>query len=143
MVAPMDGPKGHYDERAIAAAPAGRIAVPTGFNGQFERFQFLLPGAHDFVPYDSRAQARARRGPDAEGQAQAAEELRQLLGTHEAVVWTASHGEQSSPPCLPDCRVLGERWLLTSRHAPGEIRKDNLWYPQQWLYRREWLLVRP
>jgi len=59
------------------------------------------------------------------------------------VVWTASHGEQSSPPCLPDCRVLGERWLLTSRHAPGEIRKDNLWYPQQWLYRREWLLVRP
>lgn len=143
MVAPMDGPKGRYDERAIAAAPAGRIAVPTGFNGQFERFQFLLPGAHDFVPYDSRAQARARRGPDAEGQAQAAEELRQLLGTHEAVVWTASHGEQSSPPCLPDCRVLGERWLLTSRHAPGEIRRDNLWYPQQWLYRREWLLVRP
>lgn len=143
MVAPMDGPKGRYDERTIVAAPAGRIAVPTGFNGQFERFEFLLPGAHDFVPYDSRAQARARRGPDAEGQAQATEELRQLLNTHEAVVWTASHGEQITPPCLPDCRVLGERWLLTSRHAPGEIRKDNLWYPQQWLYRREWLLVRP
>lgn len=142
MVAPMDGPAGHYDERAIAAAPTGRIAVPTGFNGQFERFQFLLPGTHDFVPYDSRAAARARRGPDAEGQAQAAEELRQLLSTHEAVVWAASHGEQTAPPCLPGCRVLGERWLLTSRHAPGEIRKDNLWYPQQWLYRREWLLVR-
>ena len=65
-----------------------------------------------------------------------------MLSTHAAVVWTASHGEQVTPPCLPDCRVLGERWLLTSRHAPGEIRKDNLWYPQQWLYRREWLLVR-
>lgn len=143
MVAPMDGPLGRYDAHAIAAAPAGRIAVPSGFNGQFERFQFLLPGAHEFVPYDSRAQARARRGPDAEGQAQATEELRQLLGTHAAVVWTASHGEQSAPPCLPECRVLGERWLLTSRHAPGEIRRDNLWYPQQWLYRREWLLVQP
>lgn len=142
MVAPMDGPAGHYDERAIAAAPSGRIAVPSGFNGQFERFQFLLPGARQFVPYDSRAQARARRGPDAEGQAQAAEELQQLLSTHEAVIWTASHGEQTAPPCLPGCRVLGERWLLTSRHAPGEIRKDNVWYPQQWLYRREWLLVR-
>ena len=142
LVAPLDGPVGHYDERAIAAAPAGRIAIPTGFNGQFERFQFLLPGPHQFVPYDSRASARARRGPDAEGQAQAAEELHQLLSTHEAVVWTASHGEQLTPPCLPGCRVLGERWLLTSRHAPGEIRQDNLWYPQQWLYRREWLLVR-
>jgi 4-amino-4-deoxy-L-arabinose transferase-like glycosyltransferase len=142
MVTPMDGPTGRYDERAIAAAPAGRIAVPSGFNGQFERFQFLLPGQHQFQPYDSRAQARARRGPDAEGQAQAAEELHRLLNTHEAVIWTASHGEQTAPPCLPGCRVLGERWLLTSRHAPGEIRKDNLWYPQQWLYRREWLLVR-
>lgn len=142
MVAPMDGPVGRYDERAIASAPSGRIAVPSGFNGQFERFQFLLPGLHQFVPYDSRAQARARRGPDAEGQAQAADELHQLLSTHEAVIWTASHGEQTAPPCLPGCRVLGERWLLTSRHAPGEIRKDNVWYPQQWLYRREWLLVR-
>jgi hypothetical protein len=37
---------------------------------------------------------------------------------------------------------LGERWLLTSRHLPGEVRPDNLWYPQQWLFRREWLLVR-
>lgn len=142
MVAPMDGPLGRYDERAMAAAPAGRIAVPSGFNGQFERFRFLLPGAHQFVPYDSRAQARARRGPDAEGQAQATAELRQLLETHDAVIWTASHGEQTAPPCLPGCRVLGERWLLTSRHAPGEVRKDNLWYPQQWLYRREWLLLR-
>ncbi len=142
MVAPMDGPPGRYDERAMATAPAGRIAVPSGFNGQFERFRFLLPGKHQFVPYDSRAQARARRGPDAEGQAQATAELRQLLETHDAVIWTASHGEQATPPCLPGCRVLGERWLLTSRHAPGEVRKDNLWYPQQWLYRREWLLVR-
>jgi 4-amino-4-deoxy-L-arabinose transferase-like glycosyltransferase len=141
MVAPMDGPKGRYDARTIASAPS-RIAVPSGFNGQFERFQFLLPGEHQFVPYDSRAQARARRGRDAEGQAQAREELRDLLLGYDAVIWTASHGEQSAPPCLPDCRVLGERWLLTSRHAPGEIRKDNLWYPQEWLYRREWLLVR-
>jgi 4-amino-4-deoxy-L-arabinose transferase-like glycosyltransferase len=142
MVSPMDGVLGRYDERTIASAPPGRIAVPSGFNGQFERFQFLLPGEHRFVPYDSRAQARARRGPDAEGQAQARQELQALLASHDAVVWAASHGGQAQPPCLPDCRILGQRWLLTSRHAPGEIRKDNLWYPQQWLYRREWLLQR-
>lgn len=30
--------------RSIARLQAARVAVPSGFNGQFERFQFLLPG---------------------------------------------------------------------------------------------------
>jgi hypothetical protein len=64
-----------------------------------------------------------------------------LLATREAVVWIQSDSAQTAPPCLPGCQVLGQRWLLTSRHLPGEVRLDNLWYPQQWLFRREWLLV--
>ncbi|MCZ8293891.1 MAG: glycosyl transferase [Hylemonella sp.] len=138
--APMDGPVGRYGAQAIAATPQGKIAVPNGFNSQFERFQFLLPGPHHFLPYETGARAMARR---AEGVAPPtpAEELRELLATHAAVVWIQSEPAQTAPPCLPGCRVLGERWLLTSRHLPGEVRLDNLWYPQQWLYRREWLLV--
>ncbi len=140
-VAPMDGPVGRYDAKASAATPQGKIAVPNGFNSQFERFQFLLPGRHHFLPYETGARALARR---AEGVAPPtpAEELRGLLLTHQAVVWIQSDPAQTAPPCLPGCRALGERWLLTSRHLPGEVRLDNLWYPQQWLYRREWLLVR-
>ncbi len=141
LVAPMDGPAGRYDERAIAAAPAGRIAVPSGFNGQFERFQFLLPGRHQFQPYDTGLRAESRRAPGSTAKPPT-DELRDLLIAYDAVVWTATDSEQAQPPCLPGCRVLGERWLLTSRHAPGEVRLNNLWYPQQWLYRREWLLVR-
>lgn len=139
--APMDGPVGRYGAQAIAATPQGKIAVPNGFNSQFERFQFLLPGPHHFLPYETGARAMARR---AEGVAPPtpAEELRELLATHAAVVWIQSEPAQTAPPCLQGCRVLGERWLLTSRHLPGEVRLDNLWYPQQWLYRREWLLVR-
>jgi len=139
--APMDGPVGRYGTQAIAATPQGKIAVPNGFNSQFERFQFLLPGPHHFLPYETGARAMARR---AEGVTPPtpAEELRELLATHAAVVWIQSEPAQTAPPCLPGCRVLGERWLLTSRHLPGEVRLDNLWYPQQWLYRREWLLVR-
>lgn len=139
--APMDGPVGRYGAQAIAATPQGKIAVPNGFNSQFERFQFLLPGPHHFLPYETGARAMARR---AEGVAPPtpAEELRELLAAHAAVVWIQSEPAQTAPPCLPGCRVLGERWLLTSRHLPGEVRLDNLWYPQQWLYRREWLLVR-
>jgi len=139
--APMDGPVGRYDAQAIAAAPQGRIAVPNGFNSQFERFQFLLPGAHHFVPYETGARALARRTPGVPPPT-AAEELHELLAAYDAAVWIQHDSAQTTPPCLPDCKVLGERWLLTSRHLPGEVRLDNVWYPQQWLYRREWLLVR-
>ena len=133
-VAPMDGPVGRYDARAIAAAPQG-IAVPNGFNSQFERFQFLLPGRHDFTPYETRGRRAADAPPETE-------ELQQLLATHEAVIWIQPTSNTPEPPCLPHCRVLGQRWLLTSRHLPGEVRLDNLWQPQEWLFRREWLLAR-
>jgi hypothetical protein len=139
--APMDGPVGRYGAQAIAATPQGKIAVPNGFNSQFERFQFLLPGPHQFLPYETGARAMARRAEGVKPPTPA-EELQELLATHAAVVWIQSEPAQTAPPCLPGCRVLGERWLLTSRHLPGEVRLDNLWYPQQWLYRREWLLVR-
>jgi len=140
-VAPMDGPVGRYHAQAIASAPQGRIAVPNGFNSQFERFQFLLPGKHHFIPYETGARALARRAPGVPPPTPA-EELQELLATHDAVVWIQHDSTQTAPPCLSACTVLGERWLLTSRHLPGEVRLDNLWYPQQWLYRREWLLVR-
>lgn len=133
-VAPMDGPVGRYDAAAIAAAPQ-RIAVPNGFNSQFERFQFLLPGRHDFMPYETGA----RRAADA---ASPMDELQNLLANDDAVAWIQSSAAEATPPCLPQCRVLGQRWVLTSRHLPGEVRLDNLWQPQQWLFRREWLLQR-
>jgi 4-amino-4-deoxy-L-arabinose transferase-like glycosyltransferase len=134
-VAPLDGPLGRYPAATVAAAPAGPIAVPNGFNGQFERMQFLLPGKHRYVPYETGA----RRAHDSSWDPAA--ELAQLLARHAAVVWVQHDSDQTRPPCLPGCRVLGERWILTSRHLPGEVRLDNVWYPQQWLYRREWLIA--
>jgi 4-amino-4-deoxy-L-arabinose transferase-like glycosyltransferase len=134
-VAPLDGPVGRYDERTTAQLPPSRIAVPNSFNGQFERFHFLLPGAHDFIPYETGARRAANATP-------LTEELAKLLADYDAVVWIQSSQAETTAPCLPQCRVLGERWLLTSRHLPGEVRLDNLWHPQQWLFRREWLLQR-
>ena len=135
----MDGLVGRYD--AATATPAGRIAVPNGFNSQFERFQFLLPGQHQFIPYDTggRALARVALGATLPTPAQ---QLQQLLATHDGVVWIQSDITETAPTCLPQCQVLGERWLLTSRHMPGEVTLTNLWQPQQWLFKREWLLTR-
>lgn len=138
--APLNGPAGRYPADALAAlaspvtqgAKGARVAVPSNFNGQFERFEFLLPG-HRFVPYDSGARASSEPG---------AKELAGLLAHFDAVVWLQASAAETSPPCLPDCTLLGTRWELKGRHRSGEITLANLWYPQQWLFRREWLLRR-
>lgn len=140
-VAPLDGTVGRYDAQTISSLKPGRIAVPNSFNGQFERFQFLLPGGHQFVPYDTEARALARPTPG-EAAPTATQQLDQLLATHDAVVWTQSTLAENNLVCLPGCSVLDTRWILKSRHQRDEIRLDNLWYPQQWLFRREWLVTR-
>jgi len=140
-VAPLDGPVGRYAPQTAAAVPTGHIAVPNGFNSQFERFQFLLPGQHQFIPYDTGGRALARVAPGATLPTPA-QQLKQLLATHDGVVWIQSDAAESTPLCQPQCTVLGARWLLTSRHMPGEVTLANLWQPQQWLFKREWLLTR-
>jgi 4-amino-4-deoxy-L-arabinose transferase-like glycosyltransferase len=138
--APLNGPAGRYPADALVSpanqltqsSKGARVAVPSNFNGQFERFQFLLPG-HRFVPYDSGARASAEPG---------AQELAGLLAQHDAVVWLQASAAETSPPCLSGCTLLGTRWELKGRHRSGEITLANLWYPQQWLFRREWLLRR-
>lgn len=133
--APLNGSSGHYDAQTILKIQNARIAVPSSFNGQFERFQFLLPG-NTFIPYDGE-------GRTAPGTAPAARhaELNRLLANHEVVVWLQDEASELLAPCAPACKVLGERWEIKGRHKSGEITLDNLWTPQSWLFRREWLLT--
>jgi 4-amino-4-deoxy-L-arabinose transferase-like glycosyltransferase len=145
--APLDGTPGRYAAQVAArlsisgTGDARGVAVPNNFNGQYERYRFLLPGPHRFVPYDTDARALARVQPGSTLPTPAAQ-LDQLLAGHAAVVWGQSSQEEVVPPCLPGCSVLGERWQLRSRYLSGEITLANVWYPQEWLFRREWLLVR-
>jgi 4-amino-4-deoxy-L-arabinose transferase-like glycosyltransferase len=133
-VLPLDGPAGRYRPELAARLQGARIAVPNGFNGQFERFEFLLPG-NRFVPYD----AEGRVGDHS---TQPADQLNQLLASHDAVAWAQSDPTEPAPSCLPSCQVLGARWHLKGRHQSGEIQLAKLWYPQAWLFRREWLVAR-
>ncbi len=131
--AALNGASGQYSDETLKTLKNARIAVPSSFNGQFERFEFLLPG-NRFVPYDGDTRA----GFD--GTANSAE-LQRLLASNDAVVWLQTRTEKSQPLCLPTCTVLGARWEVKGRHQSGEITLSNLWYPQQWLFRREWLLL--
>ena len=129
VLAPLSGPAGHFADAALA--PGSDVAVPSTFNAQYERYQFLLPGAERlrFAPYDPRADEA---------------QLTALLAAHDAVVWPQDSGADA-PACARgtpvSCTVLAWRWDVKTRQRPGEIRLDNLAYPQQWLLRREWLLV--
>ena len=141
-VAPMDGPLGHYSQTISASLlPRARIAVPSNFNGQFERFRFLLPGNYQFVPYDAEARTQSTLAPGS-APPPTTQQLEQLLAAHDAVIWVQSDLSENTPSCLPACAVLGQRWQLKSRYRRGEITWTNLWYPGQWLFRREWLLTR-
>lgn len=132
--APLNGAAGQYAEAVTTRLQQARVAVPNGFNGQFERFQFLLPG-NQFIPYDSDERAASHAATNAQ-------ELGRLLASHDAVIWLQSEPSELMPPCLPGCSVLGSRWEVKGRHRSGEIHWGNLWYPQRWLFRREWLIAR-
>lgn len=132
-LAPLSGPAGHFDLKPQALTDHAKLAVPSSFNAQYERYQFLLPNASQLqvVPYTTTAATSD------------AAKLADLLAHHDAVIWQ-SQGEASAPACIqapdPTCRLLSERWDIKSRHQSGEIRFDNLFQPAQWLLRREWLL---
>jgi 4-amino-4-deoxy-L-arabinose transferase-like glycosyltransferase len=131
--APLNGAAGQYSEQTVAELLAKKIAVPNGFNSQFERFQFLLPG-NQFVPYAGEARKPNQTDSDTL-------ELSHLLATFDAVVWLQAELSEVAPPCLPTCTLLGTRWEVKGRHRSGEITLANLWYPQRWLFRREWLVT--
>jgi 4-amino-4-deoxy-L-arabinose transferase-like glycosyltransferase len=134
--APLNGPSGRYNAQTIQTLHGARVAVPSSFNGQFERFQFLLPG-NTFIPYDGERRSVLGTTPLVR-----AEELNRLLAQHDAVAWLQADASESLPPCAPKCQVLGMRWEIKGRHQPGEITLNNLWTPQSWLFRREWLVKR-
>jgi 4-amino-4-deoxy-L-arabinose transferase-like glycosyltransferase len=135
MVQPLSTSDAGYSPAVQAQMQGKRVVVPNGFTGQFERFHFILPGA-SITPYDAEGRNAGAFKPELPS----TERLAFLLGQFDAVVWLQESLDQPQPSCLPGCKLLGSRWHVKSRHKEGEVTFDNLWYPQQWLFRREWLV---
>ena len=136
MTAPLSGAQGGYDSQVKARIHGMRIAVPSGFNAQYERFEFLLPG-NTLVPYAAKNSDGA--APDSD--MAPAQRLDSLLHNHDAVVWLEPDVANGQVSCLPRCVVLGQRWHVKSRHRTGEVHLSNLWRPQEWLFGKEQLIV--
>jgi 4-amino-4-deoxy-L-arabinose transferase-like glycosyltransferase len=135
MVEPLTPLTAQYRAEVKAQVQGKRVAVPNGFTGQFERFHFVLDAAQ-ITPYDAEGRNTGAYQPELPPD----ERLRYLLGQFDAVVWVQDSLEQTRPSCLPQCRLLGTRWHIKSRHKDGEVTLANLWQPQEWLFRQEWLL---
>jgi hypothetical protein len=137
MVQPLGTVTSAYSATVKEQVEAKRVAVPNGFTGQFERFHFVLPGAR-ITPYDAEGRNTGAFKPEMPP----AERLDFLLDQFDAVVWIQDSLDQQVPSCLPRCTLLGTRWHVKSRHKAGEVTLQNLWHPNEWLFRREWLLAK-
>jgi hypothetical protein len=129
LSAPLHSASNRYSPATQARVAGLRLAVPSYFNGDFERWRFLLPQVAHIAPYPA---GLVREDAD----------LQTLLATNDAVV---VHKLWSEP--APDCRVLGctvvqARVALRGRHQPGEVNAASLHSPEALLFWREYLLVR-
>jgi 4-amino-4-deoxy-L-arabinose transferase-like glycosyltransferase len=136
MVEPFSAARANYSDTVVQQVRGKHIGVPNGFTGQFERFHFVLPGA-TLTPYDAEGRITGAFKPELPPE----QRLPYLLEQFDAVVWLQEDLDTRSPSCSPGCTVLGERLHVKSRHKSGEITWSNLWYPQTWLFGREWLIV--
>ncbi len=121
VVAPLDSSTAALTEAHSAQWRGKHIAVPDGFNGDFERYQFVLPG-NRYSTYKP------------------ASPLESLLPQFDAVMLTSAQ----APDCVTQktCTLVASRWHLRSRHTSGEITLANVLKPQEWLFRREWMVSR-
>lgn len=125
--APFNGALGHFRPETIAQMKGQQISVPNNFNGQFERYQFLLPGAK-IVAYDAPQPVDYT---DADVQA--------LFKTSRYALVARRAGQA---PCA-QCRIIDVRWDVRSRQDPKEGTWAAITSPETFWYAKEYLVERP
>ena len=136
MAAPLDSPQADFNADVRAQMQGRTLAVPNGFNAQYERYAFVFPGSR-LMAYDVQGRQTGALRPELPD----VQRLPFLLTQADAVVWQDPDVARTAPVCVPTCEVLSGRWYVKSRHRAGEVTLSNLWQPQQWLLGREWLIA--
>jgi 4-amino-4-deoxy-L-arabinose transferase-like glycosyltransferase len=122
--APLNGDKGHFKPSTVALLQGQTVQVPNNFNGQFERYHFILPGAK-VVAYDA-PQPVDYKDVDA------------LLKTSRYALVARRIGQA---PCT-NCRIIDSRWDLRSRQDASEGTWAALKTPDTFWYAKEYLVER-
>lgn len=125
VTAPFNGPIGHFKPETIALVQGQQVSVPNNFNGQFERYQFLLTGGK-IVAY-------------AAPQPVDYQEVEALFKTSRYALVQRRKGQS---PCT-HCRIVDVRWDIRSRQDSKEgtwaalTSPDTFWYSQEYLVERK------
>lgn len=129
LSAPLHSTANTYAPEVVARLQGAQLATPSNFNGDFERWRFLLPGVGDITPYSDH-----EPNEDAD--------IAERLQNFDAVV-VHRYWDQAAPDCtVAQCQLLAQRIGLRGRHAPSEINLQSLKTPERVLFWREYVLVK-
>ncbi|ABM35640.1 ArnT family glycosyltransferase [Polaromonas naphthalenivorans] len=119
---PFNGELGRFRPETNALLKGQKVQVPSNFNGHFERYEFIIPGAK-IVDYFA---AQPVDYADVEG----------LFKTSRYVLVQRRIGQ---PPCTR-CRIIDERWDLRSRQDENDGFMAALKTPETYWYAKEYLV---
>jgi hypothetical protein len=127
--APLHAPGNQYDARAQARVQGAHLLTPSNFNGDFERWRFVLPGVHEITPYREEVPTDAPQ-------------LRAWFQDHDAVIVRRVWNE-AEPDCeAAGCEVMGQRLVIRGRHRSSDVNWQSVQTPEVLLFWREYLLVK-
>ena len=122
----MSGERISFQGQSLQRPESNSVWVHDGFNGEFERLQFLLPGNNKFIPDAAKIEVLSQGINNTSG---------------EWFIVTALEG--SAPlPCetMHLCERVAVRWDIEQRLKPGQVNGENINRPREWLWRQEWLM---
>jgi 4-amino-4-deoxy-L-arabinose transferase-like glycosyltransferase len=119
---PFNGELGRFKPETNALLKGQIVQVPSNFNGHFERYEFIIPGAKikDYFA------AQPVDFTDVEG----------LFKTSRYVLVQRRVGQS---PCAK-CRIIDERWDLRSRQDENDGFMAALKTPETYWYAKEYLV---
>lgn len=122
--APFNGDIGHFRAETNALLKGQAVSVPSNFNGHFERYAFIIPGAK-IVPYFA-------------AQPVDYQDVNALFNHTRYALVQRRVGQK---PC-DACRIVDERWDLRSRQDANEGLLAVFRTPETYLYAKEYLVER-
>jgi hypothetical protein len=129
LSAPLHTASNTYAPDVVAQVQGAKLATPSNFNGDFERWRFLIPGVGDITPYMDH-----EPNEDAD--------IAQRLKRFDAVV-VHRYWNEPAPDCdKAHCQILAQRIGLRGRHPAGEINLKSLQTPERVMFWHEYLLVK-
>ena len=121
---PFNGQLARFKPETNALLQGQTVAVPSNFNGHFERYEFIITGAK-VVPYFAEQPVDY-------------DKVDELLTTNRYALVQRRLGQA---PCT-QCRIIDMRWDLRSRQSEKDGMKAAFRTPETYFYAQEYLVER-